>query len=138
MDKNFYRRLVFAAMIQIISIGVGGFFGAISRFLVSGWIHHLAGVEMPYGTLVVNVAGSFILAFLLHFFLSTPNLPVAFKGALTTGFLGAFTTFSTFTVDTLYLFEHGSWSKAVLNILLNVLICLVAASVGLALAKMFN
>ena len=122
-------------MIRIISVGIGGFCGAVSRFLVTGWVHHFAGSGMPYGTLAVNVGGSFILAFMLQFFIVYPGLSPHLKSAITIGFLGAFTTFSTFTVDTLHFMEQGNYSKAMVNIVLNVVICLLAAGMGMALGK---
>lgn len=122
-------------MIRIISVGIGGFCGAVSRFLITGWVHHFAGSNMPYGTLAVNVGGSFLLAFILQIFIAYPGISPHLKSAITIGFLGAFTTFSTFTVDTLHFMEHGNYSKVMLNITLNVIICLIAAGMGMALGK---
>ena len=122
-------------MVRIISVGIGGFCGAVSRFLITGWVHNVTGSSMPYGTLAVNVGGSFILAFMLQFFIAYPGISPHLKSAITIGFLGAFTTFSTFTVDTLHFMEHGNYSKVLLNIALNVIICLIAAGMGMALGK---
>ncbi|MBN2333466.1 MAG: fluoride efflux transporter CrcB [Deltaproteobacteria bacterium] len=125
-------------MVHLLFIGLGGFFGAIGRFLITGWVHNQVGTAMPYGTLAVNVAGSFLLALLLQGFTALPELPPQLKSSITIGFLGAFTTFSTFSVDTLHFIEHGNWQKALINILLNVIICLGAAGLGLGLGKVWH
>ncbi len=125
-------------MIRIICVGIGGFCGAVSRFLITGWVHYFTGSAMPYGTLAVNVGGSFILAFLLQFFIAYPGISPHLKSAITIGFLGAFTTFSTFTVDTLHFIEQGNYGRALVNIVLNVVICLVAAAMGMALGKTWH
>jgi len=125
-------------MISIISVGVGGFCGAVSRFLITGWVHHFTSGSMPYGTLTVNVTGSFMLAFMLQLFINYPGIPPHLRSTATIGFMGAFTTFSTFTVDTLHFIEHGNYSKAVLNVVLNVIICLFAAGMGMALGKVWQ
>ncbi|MBN2231969.1 MAG: fluoride efflux transporter CrcB [Deltaproteobacteria bacterium] len=119
-------------MNHLLCIGLGGFCGAVCRFLVSGRIHALAGTVMPWGTLAVNVGGSFLLGFLVRLPADqwfSPQL----KAAATIGFLGAFTTFSTFSVDTLELLQQEAWLKAAGNVALNVVICLAAAAAGFAL-----
>ena len=118
----------------ILSVGIGGFIGAILRFTLSGWIQRLTGSSFPLGTLFVNIMGSFFIGFLFLYFQQT-NLSVAQKALFLTGLLGALTTFSTFSLETLLLMEHASYSKAFLNIILNVLLSLGATFMGIMFFK---
>ena len=117
-------------------VGSGGFLGAMSRYLVGvGAAHWLPG-RMPWATLIVNVTGSFGLAVLLTVALSSSALalPRNLQLAIGTGFFGAFTTFSTFSYETVRLLDLGP-GDAALNIALNVLLCLFAAWLGAVAAE---
>jgi CrcB protein len=123
-------------MNQLIAIALGGAFGAVMRFLVSSGFYHWLGRDFPYGTLAVNVIGSFLLG------LSTEALIVQriaiaaeYRSAIFIGFIGAFTTFSTFALDTVGLIEQDALAKAILNIFANVLICMFAVSLGLLMGR---
>ena len=111
-------------MHPIIAIALGGSVGAVSRFLVANGIYGLLGRGFPTATLFINVSGSFLMGFLTELMLQRLTLAPEFRAAALIGFLGAYTTFSTFAIETLYLFEAGSLLKAFLNILLSVLLCL--------------
>lgn len=125
-------------MSTLMVIGCGGFFGAISRYLVSELVYTFCGTGMPYGTLVVNVVGSFLLGIVAQLSLAGNFLTTTASSLLGIGFLGAFTTFSTFSVQTLELLESGSPLKALLNIFLNLMLCLIGAWGGLVLGRFFS
>ena len=120
---------------QIFYIGLFGAFGCLSRYAVSGWTYTLVGRGLPYGTLVVNVAGSFLLGLVMEATLHSTVLSPEVRMGITTGFMGGFTTFSTFSYETFRLFEDGSYLAAGANIVLNIVICLVFAGLGISLAK---
>lgn len=121
---------------KIISlIGIAGFFGAIARYLVSGWTYKLFSTTLPYGTLLVNVIGSFFLGLIMEFSLRSTIISDEMRIAFTIGFLGAFTTFSTFSFETYKLLEDGSFFLAISNIALNLFLCLFAVWFGIILAK---
>ncbi len=120
---------------QILLIGLFGGLGCISRYLVSGWTYNLLGRTLPYGTLVVNVGGSFLLGFLMTFGLRSTLLPAGLRVGLTVGFMGGFTTFSTFSYETLKLVEEGSLMQAGANVALNLVLCLLSVSAGMILAR---
>ncbi len=101
------------------------------RFVVSTNIHRLAGRDFPYGTLSVNVIGSLLMGFLYIMLIERSSLSAEWRSLLLIGFLGAFTTFSTFSIETLNLLEGGEFLKAAANILLSVILCLTAAWLGL-------
>ena len=122
-------------MTLLFYIGFFGFLGAISRYLISGWVYSVMGTRFPYGTLIVNVVGSLLLGFLFKLTNDRIILEADLRTAINVGFLGAFTTFSTFSLETLRLLEEGSWSMAALNIVANVVICLIAAWGGVVLAR---
>ncbi|TCK04655.1 fluoride efflux transporter CrcB [Phorcysia thermohydrogeniphila] len=117
----------------LLFIGLGGFFGAISRFLISGFVQKLLGTTFPFGTLSVNVIGSFLIGFLVMLFENM--LSPEWKAFFITGFLGALTTFSTFSLETVVLLQEGLYERALLNVALNVLTCLIATVCGMALFK---
>ncbi len=94
-------------------IGVGGALGAMARYSVSGWIQGFSETTFPLGTLVVNVLGSFLLGFSLYV-LENTGLTTEVRSMVTIGFLGAFTTFSTFSYETLVLLEGGEWTRGAL------------------------
>jgi CrcB protein len=121
---------------KILLIGVGGFLGAVSRFYVSKGTMMLFGNKIPYGTLAVNVIGSFILG--LVFTLSVEKLVISenMRFLIAVGFLGAFTTFSTFSVETLYLIEDGAYLPAFMYVAGNVVLSLSAAFLGIGLARL--
>lgn len=116
--------------LQLLSIALGGAIGAVLRALVSVWIP----AEFPWATFVVNVVGSLIIGFIFGLETTHLTLHPHLRVLLTTGFCGALTTFSTFSYQTLSLFNSGQTSLALANIALNVLITLVAVMVGLKMA----
>jgi CrcB protein len=124
-------------MRQILSIALGGSVGAVARYLVATGIYAWLGRGFPHGTLFVNVSGSFLMGFLTELMLQRFSLAVEYRAAVLIGFLGAYTTFSTFALETLYLFEEGSLTKAGLNIFLSAVLCLAAVWIGLVLGRQF-
>ncbi len=125
-------------MLNLFIIGCGGFLGAISRYLVSDLVYTFIGTGLPYGTLVVNLTGSFFLGIVARLGLSGNLLPDSANSFIGIGFLGAFTTFSTFSVQTLELLESGSLLKALLNISLNIILCLIGAWGGFTVGRILT
>ncbi|MCM8857674.1 MAG: fluoride efflux transporter CrcB [Candidatus Thiodiazotropha sp.] len=122
-------------MNQLIAIASGGAIGALFRFWVANGVYGLLGREFPYGTLFVNVLGSLIMGFLYVLLLERTTVSPELRGALLIGFLGAFTTFSTFSIETINLLEQAELLKAGLNILLSVTACVMACWFGLVLGR---
>jgi len=120
---------------QWLAISLFGALGCLSRYLVSGWTYSLLGRSLPYGTLAVNIIGSFLLGLVMEGSLRSTLLSPAVRMGITTGFMGGFTTFSTFSYETIRLIEEGSLLQAGANILLNVVACIVFAGLGIYLAR---
>ncbi len=116
-------------MNTLIWIGAGGFLGAITRFLISGAVQKHFPAPFPVGTLAVNVLGSFLIGFLALLF--EEMIAPQYKAMVITGFLGALTTFSTFSYETSMLIVEGAYGRALLNVLLNVILCLSATFLGM-------
>jgi len=128
-------RYHYRPMNQVLAIAGGGAVGAVLRYWISSGVYALTGRGFPYGTLVVNVLGSLVMGFLYIWLLERMPGGVAMRAFLIIGLLGAFTTFSTFSVETLNLMEAGQIARAVLNTLLSVVLCIGAAALGVMLAR---
>ncbi len=122
-------------MSQLIAIALGGSAGALARFFVANGVYAWLGRTFPYGTLFVNVSGSFLMGFLTAFLMQRFTLVVEYRAALLVGFLGAYTTFSTFALESFYLFEEGNVLKATLNIFVSVVLCMVAVWIGMIIGR---
>ncbi len=116
---------------QIIAIGAGGFIGAVFRYWLSGWSYNILGAKLPYGTLIVNVIGSFCLGLFITLVTTKFIVSDVTRNLIAIGLLGAFTTFSTFSYETIALVQNGLILKALVNILLNVFLALIAVWVGI-------
>ncbi len=110
--------------------------GALMRYWVSVGVHGVLGRGFPYGTLAVNVLGSALIGVLSVLFLERLVVGPQWRAALLVGFLGAFTTFSTFSYETLMLVEQGLWLRAATNVGANVLLCLLAVWIGASLGRL--
>ena len=119
----------------LIPIALGGAIGAIARYAASLGIHSVAGHDFPYGTLLVNVAGSLAIGWLYVVIIESGSDLGHYRAPLIVGLLGAFTTFSAFSLETVHLMEAGQVLKAAANVLLNVILCLVACWGGLVLGR---
>ena len=116
-------------------IAVGSAIGGVSRFLLGGAVQRAAGTGFPVGTLVVNLTGSLLLGLFLRYAVDTPTLTPEWRAFLTIGFCGGYTTFSTFSYETVALLEDGEWSRAALYVGLSLVLALAATMVGFALAR---
>lgn len=123
-------------MIETLAIALGGAVGALLRFWTSTGVYSLLGRYFPYGTLVVNVLGSLMMGVLTILMLERMSVGPELRAALLIGFLGAFTTFSTFSMETLFLIEQGELLKASLNVLLSVAVCIGATWFGVKIGRM--
>ena len=116
-------------------IAVGSAIGGVSRYLVGGLSQQLAGSTFPIGTLLINVTGSFLLGFILRYGVETTTLTPEVRAFLTVGVCGGYTTFSTFSYETVALAEDGQWARAALYVALSVGLSLVAAFLGIVAAR---
>lgn len=116
-------------------IAIGSALGGVARYLVGAFVQQRTGIAFPYGTLLINVTGSFLLGFLLRYALATPAISPELRGLLTTGFCGGYTTFSTFTYETMALLEDGELRRAAAYVLVSVLVSLLAVYGGIELAR---
>lgn len=116
-------------------VGLGGAFGAGLRFFISQLMLQWFGKGFPFGTLLVNVLGSFLLGWVYSLTQQGHLDIIPWRTLVTIGFLGAFTTFSTFSLDSLLLLQQGDYTKGFLNIFLNLFCCLGAAWAGLNIIK---
>lgn len=121
-------------MREVLWVGLGGFVGANARYWLGGWIMARLGSAFPYGTFVINISGSFILGMVMGILEGHVLSPVV-RLALAIGFVGAYTTFSTWTYETLRLIESGSLSMATMNVVGSMLMGLLAAVGGLATGR---
>ena len=118
-------------MYQALVIAAGGALGALMRYGLSQSVYRLLGRDFPYGTLMVNLVGSFLIGIAVVYTIERAALSELWRVAIIFGFLGAFTTFSTFSYETLALIESGQWLKGLLNIGLSVILCLLATWLGM-------
>jgi len=123
-------------MMQILAIAAGGAVGSVLRWAVSNGVYSMFGRTFPYGTLAVNVAGSFLMGFLFVMMVERLDMSGMWRMAILVGFLGAFTTFSTFSIETVNLLQGGDFMRALLNIGVSVLFCLVATWVGFRIGRL--
>ena len=118
----------------LLSVGIGGFIGAILRFSISNWIGKTTTTAFPLGTLSVNLLGSFLIGFLFLYFQQS-NLSPTQKALFITGLLGALTTFSTFSLETVLLMEKELYVRAFSNVFLNVVLSIFSTFLGMLFFK---
>ena len=117
-------------MNNLIAIAIGGSLGAVMRYLTSSSVHRIFGSEFPYGTLTVNVAGSLLMGFISILLLERFMLAEYWRAIIIIGFLGAFTTFSTFSMETFNLIQSGEMARAFINMFISIFLCLGATWIG--------
>ena len=120
---------------RLLLICLGGAVGTGARYLIGGLAARWLGSEFPYGTLFINVLGSFLIGFVQQVGLTTLAIPETTRLVLTIGVMGGFTTYSSFSYETISLIENGSWLGAAANIVLTTGLCLVVCVLGLGLGR---
>jgi CrcB protein len=123
-------------MARFLWICLGGAAGTGARYLLSGWLLRAAGPGFPWGTLAVNVLGSFLLGVLMQVALTTELLSPTLRLALTTGVMGGFTTYSTFNYETLQYFQQSDWLLGFANLATTVVACLLAGGLGVLAGRL--
>ncbi len=116
-------------------IGLGGAAGTLARYGLSTWCQQRFGAGFPYGTLAVNVIGSFLLGVIMQVAATTELLSPTLRLGLGAGVMGGFTTYSSFNHETLKLFEDRAWMTGVVNVVVTVVGCLLAGVLGMAFAR---
>jgi len=120
---------------QLLAVAAGGAIGASLRWLLAGAIQRASGSAFPWGTFAVNALGSFALGFLFVYLIERSTTGELFRLLLTVGLLGAFTTFSTYSLESIRLLEQGAVGLAAANVLGQVGLCLVLTWLGIQLAR---
>jgi CrcB protein len=116
-------------------VAFGSAVGGVARYLLGGWIQQRTGGTFPIQTLLINITGSFLLGFLQHYALETSAISPEVRAMLTIGFCGGYTTFSTFSFETVRMLEDGDWRRAALYITLSVTLTVGAAVLGIVAAR---
>ena len=122
--------------LSLLAIALGGALGSVSRFLIAREMGHRLGNFLPFGTLIVNVLGSLALGWLATILLARPEINTALRLGIAVGFLGAFTTFSTFSLESVQLLLSGAFWRAMLNVSANTIVCLGMCFLGIQLARL--
>ena len=122
-------------MSRFLWICLGGAAGTGARYLLSGWALAAFGPAFPWGTLAVNVIGSFCVGLIMQVGIATPLLSPTLRLALTTGVMGGFTTYSTFNYETIRYVQDGAWRLALGDVALTLAACLLAGFAGIALGR---
>lgn len=117
------------------AVALGAAAGGVSRFYLNAFIQNRAGADFPFGTLIINVTGSFLLGFILRYSLQSGVVSEELRLLLTTGFCGGYTTFSTFSSDTMVLIQDREYGRAGVYVAASVLVSLLAVFVGFATAN---
>jgi fluoride exporter len=124
-------------MINILLVALGGAVGSVARYLVGVATLRQFGPNFPWGTLTVNIVGSFAIGVFIELIARKLNASPEMRLLLVTGFLGGFTTFSAFSLDAIYLFERGELVTAGIYIAASIILSLIAVFAGLALVRSF-
>jgi len=123
-------------MSELAWIALAGALGALSRYGLGSLVHRFTGPSFPFGTLAVNVLGCFALGAVMHIGLGTTLLSRTARITISIGFIGAFTTFSTFGYETVRLLEEGLWTAAIMNITLSLVLGLGAVVAGFGVGRL--
>jgi CrcB protein len=116
-------------------IAAGSAIGGVSRYLLGGFLQRQTAGTFPIGTLLINISGSFLLGLILRYAVDTPTLTPEARAFLTVGFCGGYTTFSTFSYETVALMEDGQWPRAGMYVALSVGLSVLATFLGIAAAR---
>lgn len=122
-------------MLELVAIALGGAFGAVARFSLGSVINDLLGTDFPYAILIVNVLGSFLMGIGFELLVENPVFPGVWRSLLLVGFLGAFTTFSTFSSQVLGLIEAGRIIDGMIYILASVCLSILAVVIGIFICR---
>ena len=120
---------------QLLAVAAGGAAGAVLRWLMAGAVQRFSGSAFPWGTFAVNALGSFLLGFLFVWLIERSTASELVRLALTVGLLGAFTTFSTYSLESVRLLQEGALGMAAANVMGQVVVCLVLTWLGIQLAR---
>ncbi len=125
-------------MTKYFMVGLGGCFGAILRFWLGGWISNRMGSRFPYGTFVINITGSFLIGLVLTLLTERTHWSPSWRYLIPIGFIGGYTTFSTFEYETLRSFQDGEILIASLNVTLSVIVGFISVWCGVIAGKLFG
>jgi fluoride exporter len=122
-------------MTRVLFIGLAGALGTLSRYLIGVWAGRAFGTGFPYGTLIVNAVGCFLIAFVSQLALTTTLISPTLRLTLTTGFMGGLTTYSSFNYETTSLLRERAWGSGLANVGITLLTCFAAGLLGLTFAR---
>jgi CrcB protein len=122
---------------RVLLVAVGGLFGSVARYWMTGWVQNLTGIEFPYGTLAVNVLGSFVLGLVMTLSLQRGLISADMRILLGTGFCGGFTTMSTFSYESVALLQFDDPTAALGNIAITLAGCMALVWLGGVVGRSF-